>query len=220
MSIPPRPRPELWAGPECSRNRVGDRVNDQLQRTGHDSRIGDLELIAELGVRTVRYPILWERVVDHVSGQPDWRWTDERLGRMRELGLTPVAGLLHHGNGPKGTNLLDPRFPQLFARFARQVAERYPWIPSYIPINEPLTTARFAGLYGIWFPHRRDHESFVRILLHQLRATALAMEQIRAVNSQAQLVQNAATVPTRRTAALAPRAAYASDRPWLTFDRF
>ena len=26
---------------------------------------------------------------------------------------------------------------------------RYPWIDAYTPVNEPLTTARFSGLYGI-----------------------------------------------------------------------
>ncbi|HEX2089182.1 MAG TPA: family 1 glycosylhydrolase [Actinomycetota bacterium] len=217
-SIPPRRPPELWAGPECSHNRVGNRSFDQLERTGHARRIEDLELIAALGVRTVRYPVLWERVMDDVSGKPDWTWTDERLGRLRELGLNPVAGLLHHGNGPKGTNLLDPRFPELFAAFARQVAERYPWIPAYIPINEPLTTARFAGLYGIWFPHRRDHESFVRILLHQLQATVLAMSEIREVNPEAELVQNEDIGRIAGTPALAERAAYENERRWLTFD--
>ena len=52
---------ELWAGAECTVNRVGDVYFDQLERTGHGSRLEDLERLAELGVRRVRFPVLWER---------------------------------------------------------------------------------------------------------------------------------------------------------------
>ncbi|HEX8100892.1 MAG TPA: family 1 glycosylhydrolase, partial [Actinomycetota bacterium] len=210
--------PELWAGPECTHNRVGARSFDQLERTGHADRLSDLHLIADLGVRTVRYPVLWERVVSSLSDEPDWSWADQRLKILRELEVAPVVGLLHHGNGPSGTNLLDPRFPELFADFARQVAERYPWVSAYIPINEPLTTARFAGLYGIWFPHQRDHASFARVLLNQLRATALAMGEIRRVNPTAVLIQNEDIGTIGSTPALARRGAYENERRWLTFD--
>jgi dTDP-4-dehydrorhamnose reductase len=42
------------------------------------------------------------------------------------------------------------------------VAARYPWLRDYTPVNEPLTTARFSGLYGVWYPHHRNTHSFVR----------------------------------------------------------
>jgi len=42
--------PELWAGVECTVNRVGDTYSDQLERTGHALRLKDLERLAELGV--------------------------------------------------------------------------------------------------------------------------------------------------------------------------
>ena len=53
---------ELWAGFECTLNRVGDAQHDQLALTGHYGRLDDLDRLAELGVRTIRYPILWERI--------------------------------------------------------------------------------------------------------------------------------------------------------------
>ena len=40
----------------------------------------------------------------------DWRWTDGRLERIRSLGMRPIAGLLHHGSGPRYTNLLESGF--------------------------------------------------------------------------------------------------------------
>ena len=53
---------------------------------------------------------------------------------------------------------------------------------AYTPINEPLTTARFCGLYGLWYPHARDHQVFLRILVNQITAIRLAMRAIRQVN--------------------------------------
>src|SRR3712207_4254130 len=94
-------RPELWAGVECTVNRVGDRYHDQLERGGPARRVEDLELLAWLGARAARYPVLWERTApDELSGA-DWSWPDERLGRLRELSIRPVVGLLHHGSGPR-----------------------------------------------------------------------------------------------------------------------
>ena len=52
---------ELWAGVECTVNRVGETYGDQVERSGHAIRSKDLERLAALGVRTIRYPVLWER---------------------------------------------------------------------------------------------------------------------------------------------------------------
>jgi dTDP-4-dehydrorhamnose reductase len=212
------PRPlELWAGVECTHNRVRDRWFDQLDRTGHAGRPADLDLIAATGIRTLRYPVLWERV-SRLGGDPDWSWADERLGRLRELGVRPIVGLLHHGSGPPTTSLVDPAFPTKFAAYARAFAERYPWVDAYAPINEPLTTARFAGLYGIWHPHGTDPRVFARAFVNQCRAVALAMRQIRAVNPAAELVQNEDVGRVFATPALSYEADLQNERRWLTFD--
>src|SRR5687768_1049695 len=91
---------ELWAGTECTVNRIGNRYFDQLERTGHDRRIDDLDRFAELGVKTLRYPILWERTAPRGLEQADWTWADQRLDRLRALGIGPIVGLVHHGSGP------------------------------------------------------------------------------------------------------------------------
>jgi dTDP-4-dehydrorhamnose reductase len=209
---------ELWGGIECTVNRVGDRYMDQVIRTGHQHRLDDLDRFAELGIKALRYPVLWERVVPTDPAQPDWSWTDERLARMRELGIRPIVGLCHHGSGPRWTGLLDPEFPHHLARFARAVSERYPWIDAFTPINEPLTTARFAALYGHWHPHERDERQMVRALVHECRAVQLAMQEIRQVNPAAQLVQTEDLGRVWSTPPLRYQADYENERRWLSLD--
>src|SRR5947209_5501206 len=102
---------ELWGGIECTFNRVGDRYFDQLLFNGHQQRLEDLDRIAALGFRTLRYPVLWERVAPENPNTFDWTWPDERLSRLQQLGLDPIVGLLHHGSGPRYTALIDPEFP-------------------------------------------------------------------------------------------------------------
>lgn len=209
---------QLWAGVECTVNRVGDRFFNQLERSGHWERESDTRLFADLGIRTLRFPILWELLAPNSLEEIDWSWTDARLARMRDFGINPIAGLLHHGSGPRYTNLLDPAFPEKFARYARKVAERYPWIDAYTPVNEPLTTARFSALYGHWYPHQRDNPSFARALLAQCRATVLAMRAIREVNPNAQLIQTEDFGKTSSTRLLAYQAQFENDRRWITWD--
>jgi len=209
---------ELWAGFECTLNRVGEAQHDQLALTGHYHRLDDLDRLAELGVRTIRYPILWERIVaGRPFGEP-WTWTDAAMSRLQALGIEPIVGLVHHGSGPFGTSLLDDGFAEGLAAFARTVAERYPWVRLYTPVNEPLTTARFSALYGIWYPHVSDDAAFLRATLNQVRATRLAMDAIRGVRPDAALVQTEDLGRTHATPALRYQADFENERRWLTFD--
>ncbi len=209
---------DMWAGLECTVNRVGDRYFDQVERSGHGHRLADLDLFAALGIRALRYPVLWERTAPARLADADWRWPDERLACLRDLGITPIVGFLHHGSGPRHTHLLDPALPEALAGYARSVARRYPSLDRYTPVNEPLTTARFSALYGFWYPHARDGLSFARALLIQTRATILAMQAIRAVNSAAQLVQTEDLGKTFSTRKLAYQAEFENERRWLSLD--
>jgi dTDP-4-dehydrorhamnose reductase len=120
-------------GVECTRHRVGDTYFDQIARSGHAERADDLDRIAALGIRTLPYPVLWEWSEVPSRETFDWSWADERLPRLRELGLRPLVGLVHHGSGPPHTHLLDPNFAEGLARFAGRLAERFPWVDAYTP---------------------------------------------------------------------------------------
>jgi dTDP-4-dehydrorhamnose reductase len=209
---------EMWAGVECTVNRLGERYFDQLERNGHAQRMGDLDRFAELGIRAIRYPVLWERTAPNGPEQADWSWPDARLLKLRALGIRPIAGLLHHGSGPQYTSLMDERLPEKLADYARAVAERYPWLDAYTPVNEPLTTARFSGLYGHWYPHGRDERTFARCLLNECKGTILAMRAIRQVNPAAQLIQTDDLGKVYSTPLLAYQAAFENERRWLGYD--
>ena len=211
-------RLELWGGIECTIARIGDGFRSQAAETGHLDRLADLEAVRRLNIKTLRYPVLWESIAPESLDRPDWSWHDLRLARMRELGIRPIAGLLHHGSGPAYTNLLDPDFPRLFARFARMVAERYPWIEMFTPVNEPLTTARFSGLYGHWYPHHRDERSFMRALVNECLGVVLAMKEIRRVIPAALLVQTEDLGKVFSTPMLRYQADFENERRWLGLD--
>ena len=166
----------------------------------------------------MRYPVLWERVAPGGPANADWSWPDERLSRLRELGVRPIVGLVHHGSGPPQTSLVDPSFPELLAEYAGAVAARYPWVRDWTPVNEPLTTARFSGMYGHWYPHGRDVPTFARCLLTQCRAVVLAMGAIREHVRDARLVQTDDLGKVYSTPLLAEQAALENQRRWLSLD--
>ena len=112
------PSIEIWGGLEATVNRVGDSFFSQLAQCGHDDRVGDIDLIVDLGIRAIRYPVLWERIAPAGLDSPRWGQSDAALSRLRARDVSVIAGLVHHGSGPIYTSLIDPDFPQKLARFA------------------------------------------------------------------------------------------------------
>lgn len=210
--------PEVWGGIECTINRVMDDHFDQLHHAGHYNRDNDLEIIADLGIKAMRYPVLWERHQPAVDSNIDWSFTEKQLNTLSAKGIKPIAGLIHHGSGPSFTNLLDDNFAPMLARYARQVAEKFPWIESYTPVNEPLTTARFSGLYALWYPHKSNDVSFVKMFLNQMKGVVLSMQAIREINPTANLIQTEDLGKTYSTPVLQYQAKFENERRWMTFD--
>jgi dTDP-4-dehydrorhamnose reductase len=209
---------EVWGGLECTLNRVGDRFHSQLEMSGHAERIEqDLDAFASLQLSAIRYPVLWEDV-ECSRGSYDFHRPDRALAHLEGGAMRPIVGLLHHGSGPRWTSLMDHDLPAQLANFAGVVAGRYPWVEDYTPINEPLTTARFSGLYGYWYPHARDDRAFVRAAVNQARATVLAMRAIRELNPAARLIQTEDLGQAAGTPPLESQVRFENDRRWLSFD--
>ncbi len=209
---------ELWGGLEGTVNRVRDQYFSQMDQNGHGNRISDLDRFAALGIKAIRYPVLWELTAPDGIANADWTWADERLPALRDLGVAPIVGLVHHGSGPRHTSLVDPEFGPQLAEYAGAVAARFPWVEYYTPVNEPCTTARFAGLYGVWYPHGKSDLVFLQALINQCKGVVLSMRAIRAVNPNAKLVQTDDLGKTYSTPELADWADFYNERRWLAWD--
>lgn len=218
MSMRKENRIEIWGGIEGTINRVGNEYHDQSEYSGHYTREGDIDLVASLGIRMLRYPVLWEKHQPQKDTVIDWSFADKNLTRLKQLNVEPIAGLVHHGSGPRFVNFFDGSFEEGVAHYAGLVAERFPWLEYYTPINEPLTTARFCGLYGHWYPHLKDSLSFYRILLSECRATVMAMKAIREINPHAKLIQTEDLSKAYSTPFLQGQADLENKRRWLSYD--
>lgn len=211
-------KPEIWGGIECTINRIENKYLDQLEYSGHYNREDDIKKIASLGITALRYPVLWERHNSFDTKKTCWEWIGNQLETIRAYNITPVAGLVHHGSGPQFTSLNKKDFAERLAEYASEVATQFPWLEYYTPVNEPLTTARFSGLYGFWYPHHTNDHSFANMLLNQLKAVVLSMKAIRKINPSAKLVQTEDLAKTHSTGLLKYQANFENKRRWLTFD--
>ena len=209
---------EVWGGIECSVNRVRNDYFDQLDYAGHYCRAGDINAFSRLGFKKIRYPVLWEKHQPEQGIPVNWSDTETHLNELRGNGIDVIAGLVHHGSGPAYVNMLENTFAEGLAVYAGTVAKKFPWIEFYTPVNEPLTTARFCGLYGLWYPHLSDDKSFCRILINECKATVLAMQEIKKINPEAKLIQTDDLGKVHSTPLLKYQADFENDRRWLSYD--
>jgi len=209
---------EIWASPESTIARIdADAYRDQSVETGHRDRTEDVERLAGLGIAAARYPVLWEHHV--AEGARAERWCDARLTELVRRGVEPIVTLLHHGSGPRETDLLDETFPERFAAYAETIARRYPFVRRWTPINEPLTTARFSTLYGAWYPNLASDAAFGRAIVNEAFAILLAFARIRKIVPDAEYM---VTEDLQRFAAAdegaLPYARHKSERSYLSVD--
>ncbi|BDZ52235.1 hypothetical protein GCM10025867_44760 [Frondihabitans sucicola] len=150
----------------------------------------DLDTVQELGVTALRYGVNWPRV--HTAPHEfDWAVLDERLAYATEdLGLTVIADLVHYGTPTwLDDSFADPRYPDAVAEFAGAFAERYRGLVDHItPLNEPVTTASFCGLRGVWPPALTGWDGWATVVLGIVEGMARSIEAIRAANPEAVVV--------------------------------
>jgi dTDP-4-dehydrorhamnose reductase len=208
---------EVWGGIECSINRIENQYFDQLSYHDQYQRKQDLAKVCDLGITKLRYPILWEKNWPDQQQPITWA-VEENLKYLKSRNVSVIAGLIHHGSGPTYVNILDDGFAEQLACYAEKVATKFPWINYYTPINEPLTTARFCGLYGLWYPHCKDSSSFLQILINECKATVLAMQAIQKINPKAKLVLTEDLTKIHSTPKLQDQATFENHRRWLSID--
>jgi beta-glucosidase/6-phospho-beta-glucosidase/beta-galactosidase len=166
-------------GIECSYPTIagGARV-DQFRDTGHyELWKTDLHLVRELGLRYLRYGPPMYRIFTGPN-QYDWSQLDPIMAEMRRLGIIPVIDLCHFGLPDWLGNFQNPDWPAHFAEYARQFAERYPWVRYYTPVNEIYVTGLFSAAFGWWNERMMTDAAFIRNIKHCAKASILAMRAI------------------------------------------
>ena len=162
------------------------RTLDEYELTEHYARWrDDLDLFAELGLKTVRYGIPWHRV-NPSPGAWDFTWLDGPLERLLELGIQPIVDLVHYGV-PAWIDgaYLHPDYDRFVAEYAARVAERFKGrIRAYTPLNEPRIAGWYCGRLGWWPPARRGWRGFVSVMIAVCRGIVRTVEAQRAIDPE------------------------------------
>jgi beta-glucosidase len=151
---------------------------DQMEVCGHYSRWReDFDLVQELGLCFLRYgPPLYRTFLG--PGKYDWEFADITLEELKQRDITPIVDLCHFGVPDWIGNFQNPDFPELFADYAGDFAERFPWVQLYTPVNEMFICAVFSAQYGWWNEQLASDQAFVTALKHIVKANVLAMMAI------------------------------------------
>lgn len=178
-------------GIENSNPRIAGGVRrDELAECGHYERWReDFALVQEVGCNFLRYgPPLYRTLLG--PGRHDWSFTDQAMGELLRLGITPIVDLCHFGLPNWLGDFQNPDFPALFADYARAFAQRFPWVQLYTPVNEMYVTALFSARYGWWNEMLKSDRGFVTALKHVVKANVLAMEAILDIRPDAIFIQS------------------------------
>jgi hypothetical protein len=121
--------------------------DDAWLRWGPGTLDERLQTLDSLGVKTVRFTLVWSEVAKQKPVRPtnpsdaayDWSQFDPVLRGLRAHGITPVVTLYgspRWANGGHAPNYLPPSG---FGTFAYAAAKRYPWVRLWTVWNEPNT---------------------------------------------------------------------------------
>ena len=82
-----------------------------------------------------------------------------------ETRLKVILDLVHYGTPAwLESSFADPGYPAAVADYAAAVARRYRGnIAAYTPLNEPLVTASFCGMRGVWPPYLSGAEGWAAV---------------------------------------------------------
>ena len=166
------------------------RVLDEYELIDHYRQWrSDLDLVASLGVRSMRYGVPWYRV-NPEPGAFDWSWTDRVFEHLARLGIRPIVDLVHYGTPLwLRRSFVDADYPSRVAEYAAAAVERYGSVAGgWTPLNEPVVNADFSGLRGVWPPHLRGRRGYDRVLVAIAEGVSRTIAAIRDVLPGARIV--------------------------------
>jgi beta-glucosidase/6-phospho-beta-glucosidase/beta-galactosidase len=142
----------------------------------------------------MRYGFPWYRL-NPAPGRWDWSWTDEVVAEANRLGIGLIVDLVHYGTPTwlRGS-FTDPAYPDAVADYAGAVARRYRRrVAGITPLNEPLVTASFVGLRGIWPPHERGQDGWSRVVVSLADGMQRSVHAVRKAAPEMRVVHVEAT---------------------------
>jgi beta-glucosidase/6-phospho-beta-glucosidase/beta-galactosidase len=163
---------------------------DELEKCGfYKHWKTDFALVEDMGIKFLRYgpPIHKTWLGD---GRYDWDFTDETMADLKARNIVPIVDLCHFGLPDWLGDFQNPDFPKLFPRYARDFAERFPWVQCYTPVNEMFICATFSARWGWWNEQLTTDRGFVTALKHLVRANVLAMHAILDLRADALFIQS------------------------------
>jgi beta-glucosidase/6-phospho-beta-glucosidase/beta-galactosidase len=163
---------------------------DELEKCGfYKHWKTDFALVEDMGIHFLRYgpPIHTTWLGD---GKYDWSFADETFADLKRRDIIPIVDLCHFGLPNWLGDFQNPDFPDLFQRYARDFAARYPWIQLYTPVNEMFICATFSARWGWWNEQLHTDATFVNALKHIVRANILAMYAILDIRPDALFIQS------------------------------
>lgn len=163
---------------------------DEMESCGHYRHWKrDFELVEEIGIGYLRYgpPIhkTWLGV-----GKYDWEFADLAFAELKRRNLVPIVDLCHFGVPDWIGNFQNGEFPVLFEAYAKDFAQRFPWVQIYTPINEMFICATFSARYGWWNEQLSSDQAFVTAIKHIVKANVCAMRAILTVRPDAIFIQS------------------------------
>jgi beta-glucosidase len=200
LKLGPRAEDFIWAsGIEDTfvpQTRTGHRALDEYQLMGHyEHWREDLALLADCGVRAVRWGVPWYRV-EPTPGEFDWRWIDEVIPHLvEELKVVPIIDLMHYGCPFwLRREFASEEYPEAVAAYAAAFARRYKnLVRWYTPLNEPLVNSLMCGRRGVWPPYLKGDAGYVRVMLQVAKGVLNTVAALKEVDPQSVMVQVEAT---------------------------
>ncbi|HJR79415.1 MAG TPA: family 1 glycosylhydrolase [Anaerolineales bacterium] len=218
--------PFLWAtGIEDTfipQSRPGLRALDEYELTQHYKLWKyDFDLVAETGVKYLRWGIPWYRV-QPAPDRWDWAWTDKALDYLVNVkGITAILDLMHYGTPLWLENsFINASYPQRVAEYAHEVVARYKsLVRYYTPLNEPMVNADMCGSKAEWPPYLSGEDGYVKLVLALAKGIVLTTQAIKTQQPDAITVQVEALWHTfTKDSSLRERAAHHNARQYLCFD--
>ncbi len=189
----PNPRNFMFAtGIECSYPTIqnGKLRRDELAECGHYDRYKeDLALVKGMGLNVLRYGLPYH-LIHRSPNKFDWEFADAAMNEIKRLKITPILDLMHFGVPDWLGNFQNPELPVRFAEYVKKVAERYPWVRYYTPVNEMYVTARISAKDGVWNEQLKSDRAFVTAIKHVVACCILGSQAIAEVRPDAVIVQS------------------------------